>query len=278
MTSIYYVIELQNVKRMQCDIQVVNEILIALYFRYMKNGAVNIYNSPNVIVKNCTFYNNTSDGSHIKAFQTSSGGLSISYKSKTATSINIIVIGCKFISNIASSVHNLNTRSSVQSFFRNTFDGRGGGLSILANTSSAVNCTIRNSTFSNNIAKYFGGGFYCPIVQAHSDHTYVLENVIFKGNAARYGGAFIYGTVFKRSIEALYTLQVYNCTFMDNTAGIGGALHISIYDGLTNNLMIFKQCNFARNCATEFGGTVDIVSQNFYMDRSQFTPVAFVEW
>ena len=243
----------------------------------MKNGAVNIYNSPNVLVRNCTFYNNTSDGSDIRPFQTSSGGLSISYNSVTATTVNITVTDCEYVNNVAASVNDLDLRTSLRHFFsQNLFDGRGGGLAILINTFSVLNCIVSNSTFINNTASSFGGGLFCVIVAAYDNQTYMLENIMFEGNRATVAGAIFYAVRFQGNEEAVYSMVVCNCTFTDNTAGIAGVAQIPSL-GL-NNSVTFKQCTFTNNSATDFAGTVDLVSVNFYVDRSSFIPVAFINW
>ncbi|XP_065908085.1 uncharacterized protein [Dysidea avara] len=240
-------------------------------FLNMKNGAVNIYNSPNVLVRNCTFYNNTSDGSEIRTLQTSSGGLSISYNSVTATSVNITVTNCGFINNVAASVNDLQS-----TFAQSLFVGKGGGLAIVVNTSSVSHCIVSNSKFINNTASIFGGALYCVTVKAYDDQTFLFENITFEGNTATQAGAIGYGLVPNRNKEALYSVVVCSCTFINNIAGTAGATHITLYGGLTNNSVTFKQCTFTNNSATNFAGTVDIVFHNFYADRSSFFPIAFV--
>jgi len=245
----------------------------------MKNGAVNIFNSPNVIVKNCKFYNNTSDSSYIRPFQANSGGLSISYNFVTASIINITVTGCEFINNVATAVSDIGIRIQLQNFLsQNTSGGTGGGLAIVVNTSSVLHCIVSNSLFINNRARFAGGGVYCVAVEAYDDHRYIFENIMFEGNSASVAGAIGYGAIFERTKETLYTLVVFNCTFMDNNAGIAGAIHISLNGGIANNSVTFKQCTFTNNLATDFAGTVDIVSHDFYVDRSDLIPVAFVDW
>ncbi|XP_065907172.1 uncharacterized protein [Dysidea avara] len=269
-----YLEEVNNVVIQNCVFQ----YYICTHHRHMKNGAVSINNSPNVLVRNCTFYNNTSDGSDIRTFQTSSGGLSISYNSVAATSVNITVTDCKFINNVATTINGLDYRTSLQqSFSQNIFDSRGGGLGILVNTSSVLNCIVSNSSFNNNIVGLFGGGLFCVIFTVYNNHTYIFENIMFEGNRATKSGAMFYAVRFQENDEAVCSMVAYNCTFVDNTAQQVGVIQIPVLRGLTNSVT-FKQCTFVNNSATEIYGTVQILdaAHNVYVDRSSFIPVAFI--
>ena len=51
-----------------------------LLFRHHEHGALSIYNTRHITVKNCRFHNNTSDSLFAtKVYQGSAGGVSISY-------------------------------------------------------------------------------------------------------------------------------------------------------------------------------------------------------
>ncbi|XP_065908079.1 uncharacterized protein [Dysidea avara] len=238
-------------------------------------GAVNIYNSPNVIVKNCTFYNNTSDGRHSsRPFQATGGGLSISCINGIYDSVNISISECNFTENSAKLPGTLQGQTNRVAFQ----SGRGGGVAIFVNTPAAVNCVVNNSVFVKNIAHEGGGGLFC-FIEAQNHRTYVLENLLFVDNlASSISGALLLSTLNSRSSEAFSSVAVINCTFMENTAvSIGGVSNVYFYNGLANNSVIFRSCVFTNNSAGRYGGAVDVASYNFFVDRSHYTPVTFID-
>ena len=239
---------------------------------------MNIFNSPNVIVSNCSFHNNTSDGSDIDTpFQPSSGGLSISYSSEIKANIDISVNRCNFTNN--SAISTVPLRLSINRFFlKNIFGGRGGGLAIVFNTSNTVNCIVNNSVFVNNEASIWGGGLYCVIAEAHNHQNYMFENLVFTNNRALVAGAFTYVILVGQSDDIFVNALLVGCRFVENTARIAGVANVYFYNRIPNNSVIFEHCNFTNNSATVYAGTVDIVSYNFFDDRSRYTPITFLDW
>ena len=248
---------------------------------------MNIFNSPNVIVKNCTFDNNTCSSYFTRQpFQGNAGGLSIGYNSELLTTIsfndvNIIVTDCSFTNNHAVPPSDLQL-SPTQLQARRIFSGRGGGLSIVINITSEIHCTLNNSKFANNFAENFGGGLYVFISESSTmDQVYVFENNIFVSNEATYGGA----CTFVRFTDALIpegyyqTAKFCNCHFINNSARIGGGLHMLPSSlGLAGSFISFLSCKFFGNTAVEYAGVFDIVSYNFYDNRQHLSPVEFQDW
>ena len=145
----------------------------SLIFRFNQHGALNIFNSPSVIVKNCTFNNNTSDGLLTNtAFRASGGGLSISYNHKKIKRviIDIFVSNCDFTNNVATL--DLSQYTTDQMISKNLFSGNGAGLAIIFNTTSPINCTVTDCTFVHNKA-VSGGGLFNLIGEAHYNQTYL---------------------------------------------------------------------------------------------------------
>ena len=245
-----------------------------MHYRDNQFGAVNIYNSPNVMVRNCTFYNNTSDGSHSsRPFQATGGGLSISCINGIYDSVNISISECNFTENSAKLPDRLQgeiNRIVFQS-------GRGGGIAIFVDTSALVNCVVNNSVFVSNSADEGGGGLFC-IIEAQNYQTYVFENLLFISNHATVAGALLVGTLYSRSGEAFSSVTVANCTFMENTASIGGVSNVYFYNGLVNNSVTFRSCIFTNNSARRYAGAVNVASYNFFVGRSHYTPVTFIDW
>jgi len=265
---------------------------VTVRFRHNQFGAVNISNSPNVVVKNCTFDSNTFNSSKA-SFRRSpkAGGLSISYiterrnttnrrsrrpRAIDPSEISIVVTECYFKNNIAIFS---NRRNSFLS--RGTSGSEGGGLAIAVRAParySTVNCVVNNSVFINNTSNGNGGGLFCVTLRAHGHQTYTLKNLTFMKNYANIAGALYYRST-GRNDNAIVNTKILHCTFLENNATVAGAVTISFYNRLINNSVMFNGCNFAKNLATDYAGTVDIVSSyNFFVDRSRYTPIAFTDW
>ena len=261
-------------------------MVVLMSFRDHEHGAVNIFNSPNVVVKNCTFDNNTSSSYFTRQpFQGSAGGLSIGYNSRFATTslndVNITVTDCMFTNNRAAPPTNLQL-SPTELQARRIFSGRGGGLSIVINITSEIHCTLNNSKFTNNFAENFGGAFYVFISESSiMNQFYMFENNTFRSNGATYGGACTFVRFSDIFIpEGIYqTANFYNCSFVNNTARVGGGLHVLPSSlGLAGSLISFVKCEFFNNTAMVYAGVFDIVSYNFFDNREHLTPVEFRDW
>ena len=260
--------------------------MVSIVYRDYEHGAVNIFNSPNVIVKNCTFDNNTSSSYFTRQpFQGNAGGLSIAYNSELTTmlftNINIIVTDCNFTNNHAIPPSDLQI-SPTQLQERKIFSGRGGGLSIVINITSEIHCTVNNSRFANNFAQSFGGGLYIYISESSTmDQLYMFEDNVFVSNEATYGGACAFVGVSEPKISDGFnqTTTFYNCYFMSNTATIGGGLYVvPSFLGLAGSFINFLGCKFFGNTAIEYAGALDIKSYNFYDNRHHLSPLEFQDW
>ena len=253
--------------------------------RHHEHGAVNIFNSPKVIVKNCTFLNNTSSSFFTrKPFQGNAGGLSIGHNIRLATiplsTVDILVTDCNFTYNHATPPsHLLTSLNGLQT--RRIFSGRGGGLSIPVNITGEFNCTVNNSVFVNNFADAFGGGAYVFISEILTlNQTYVFGNNIFRMNSADFGGALCFASHVRSLTNFFQSAVLYNCTFAKNTANnIGGGIFLlPSFRGLGGTYVRFERCEFLSNSAIHHSGAVDVVSYNLYGNRQNQIPVEFVHW
>ncbi|XP_065906983.1 uncharacterized protein [Dysidea avara] len=226
------------------------------------------------MVKNCTFYNNTSDGSHsTRPFQATGGGLSISCINGIYDSVNVSISECNFTDNSAKLPDRL--QSDINRIVFQS--GRGGGVAIFVDTSALVNCVVNNSVFFRNSADEGGGGLFC-YVEAQNFQTFVFENLLFVSNRATIAGALLVGTLYSRSdSEAMSSVTISNCIFTENTASIGAVSNVYFYNGLVNNSVTFRSCIFTNNSARIYAGAVDVASYNFFVDRSHYTPVTFID-
>ena len=265
------------------NVSVVLPVLLcypSLIFRGNQHGALNIFNSPNVIVKNCTFNNNTSDGLLTKTtFRASGGGLSISYNRNNIKEIiiNIFVSNCSFTNNAATL--DLSQYSTDRTVSEYLFTGRGAGLAIIFNTTSPINCTVTDCAFMHNKA-VGGGGLFNGIGEAQYNQTYLYKNNMFSENSAMLSGAFIFVILAARYTSAQLPVNatIRNCTFQHNLADVAGSSIVYFIDGLSDYSIMFEECKFINNTSLSYAGAINIVSYNFFAYRNSYPPVEFINW
>lgn len=251
---------------------------------------MSIYKSEKIIIRNCTFQNNTSDGYFTnKPFLGSSGGLSIGFNSSdnyfTSRGLhNILIINCIFTNNYALFLDRRKF-SSTDAILNKTFYGRGGALSMLINTRNSLEFLFRDNTVINNYADAPGGGVYCLIQTYSTNQNYTFHNNDFINNtgSAAGGMAFIYQFNNSITTSSQFTIHsvVYNCMFCNNTAilEVGGAVGIfSILELTNNSFTTFKHCKFYNNTAVAYGGAVDIESYDFFVNIQTVPLVNFTNW
>ena len=251
-------------------------------YRNHRHGALNIFNSPNVTVKNCKFTNNNSTSYFgRKPFQGHGGGLSIAYNVKLAqlNSANVFVSNCEFIKNRADPPDDLfaTTTNLIEDAI---FSGRGGGLAMPIRATFPLNVVVNNSVFINNFAENYGGGMYFFMGGTNGNQTYMFGNNTFRGNQALIGsGAMNFGNYAKTAPFTTLHSTIYGCTFERNTAHIGGCLHIfPSYSGYDGNFVKFQDCTFTNNTSIQYGGAVDVISYNAFLSRQHYKPVEFISW
>ena len=250
---------------------------------------MSIDESEQIIINNCTFHNNTSDGYFTNKYQGSSGGLSISYNSSgscgnnmppSSNVLHIHIINCTFTNNSALFLDG-QMFSSTKTILTDLFYGRGGALSLLISVRHSLELAFSDNRIINNSADAFGGGVYC-LIQACSNQNYTFSNNVFVSNAGSVGGgmAFIYQYISIQSQFTTYNL-LYNCSFYYNSARheVAGAVGIYSVDQLPNNsYTTFKHCKFINNTAVAYGGAVDIESYDFFGYIQAIPLIEFTDW
>ena len=261
-------------------------------FRNHEHGALNIFNSEIITLKNCKFHNNTSDSRFTtKLYQGSAGGCSIGYNSPNNNFTkapfqdssayyavfavppilqdyaHVLITNCIFTNNSAVLPTGYNG-TSTDALTHYMFHGRGGALAILINIDIPLIFEFSDNIVMNNFAGAFGGGVYC-ITQRRSNQTYRFGNSVFANNRApKAGGLGLVYLLNASNTLSKFAVQnyVYDCTFYNNKASeIAGAVIVSAVYGLAANIFVaFKNCRFFNNTATTYGGAVDITSYNFF--------------
>ena len=263
-----------------------------LYIRYHKHGAVSIYNSVNVTVRNCTFCNNTSDSyyfNHQKQYQGSSAGLSVGYNMNNSNMLlNITITDTDFVNNTDSPLAEFKVTPSKM-IHEKRYTGRGGGLSVLVNSNfSQVNCIISGCKFLDNFANSLEGALYILFANVFNKQSYRIDNVTFNNNSAPIGGALCFidlrikindSCVRVETNDSCIHTTVVNCTFTNNMADhSGGAVSMLSVMGETNYSVEYEDCEFCNNTATGHGGSIDIASSKFFKSRDVLHPVVFSNW
>ena len=252
-----------------------------LIFSDHVHGALHIFNSPNIIVNNCTFYNNTADMFIRRPYQGNAGALSIGYNAIVTTmsldNISVIITNCNYTNN-----HAVERFSPHIVQVERLFSGRGGGIIFVVNVTGldhTLTCTVNNSVFKNNSATNLGGAIYMFSSEtANLQQVYVIANNLFVKNSADHGGAILTSNEIE-SREYSLNRFIYNCLFVENKAlHIGGGIYMYFAYGFGSDFIRLEECSFRRNTAGDHGGAIDAVSLNLYGNRQLQQPVEFVRW
>ena len=112
-----------------------------------------------------------------------------------------------------------------------------GGVLFSENQSSI---TIKNSTFTSNVARRDGGVFAC-----NGGAIQLQDNTTFTDNIAGDDGGIVH-------IRSNFTLNVSNCQFNNNKADDSGG----VFYGRENGIVIISNSTFYNNTVEEYGGSV----------------------
>ncbi len=195
--------------------------------RYFYQGAVDVYRSVMVYIGNCTFEHN---GPVLvlkpQQYRGHSAGLSIGTKEESTNNsgIHFMVTDCTFRNNTSNAPPD-NVGPTTRLYTTFTFPGRGGGCSMLMNTSFPANATIENCVFEENSAANFGGGLYLGF-SGYSSHNIAVNKARFVRNRCGSAGGLQYGFLEEVGREADIVLLLTNSEFVKNTARFGGGMDI----------------------------------------------------
>ncbi len=193
--------------------------------RYFYQGALDVYISGNVYIGNCMFeHNGPVSVLKPQQFRGHSAGLSIGTREESTNDPEVffMVTDCTFRNN-TSNAPPANVGISTRAFTTRTFPGRGGGCSILMNTSFPANVTIENCIFEGNSATNYGGGLYLGF-GGYSSHDIVINKTKLIRNRSDSAGGLFYG--FVQWVELGADLLLTNSEFVENSAQLGGGTFI----------------------------------------------------
>ena len=246
-------------------------------------GAVNIYNCPNVNVVNCTFeHNNSTGGFSRDRFQGSSGGLSIGFfdgrASPATDNITILVDSCRFISN-NSTAFGSNVHIATDILSTNLVMGRGGGMSITLKTELAVYSIVTNNYYENNWANVFAGGLYFLVVDITRNQTHVFRsNHYLRNQAGTTTGAMLYGLVGNVQLRSAISVNISDSYFLENSSPLTGAVRFQRSTNNLRNFLTYKNCTFVGNTARESGAAIGVSKVNYFEFDQQSVPISILNW
>ena len=193
-------------------------------FAYLSLGSSVTIPTNNVIVRNCSFINNTVE--NYEYVQGHGAALQIGANSNS-TNVGY-VINCSFINN--TDITNAENTHAGALCFRP-------GIKVI------------NSTFINNYCNKVGGA-----TTLHSDGE--LINCVFINNSAgEYGGAISTGFLAED-----ISVNITNCTFINNSAPMGGAIQIKGHNvKVTNSIFEDNKANESEGGAVFIVGNDAII-------------------
>lgn len=217
-------------------------------------AVVLIWNSVDIIFKNCVFRQNNQAG--INAFDS-----------------GVTIEGCTF-------VNNTSNRLNISREYKEGIASAGGGAGFLFQNVKNVSLTIKDSIFEFNAAAmddspYFvepsydvscnllsgGGGLLVALGGMVKRCLVTIENSTFFNNTATNGGG-IFLSQFNTAVRN--KVAVTNSTFTGNFAEQhGGGLVFSQWNRTSSFTTIFKNCTFSENRSKRGAGiSVSLMSFN----------------
>lgn len=205
--------------------------MILYFFSDFLQGAVDIYNSYDVTVLNCTFEDN-GPVMITKYFdwRGHAGGLSVAFNFLSPlnySEITAVIRDCTFRNNsVRAAVSGRQSTSQLLRRFIAT--GRGGGCAINLNSVTSARVEVTGCLFENNFALTYGGGLYLAW-NLVSNHRTILNDIMFIENKCP-GGAGGLELGFARGGREEISNELYasNLRFVRNMASYGGGVYVFI--------------------------------------------------
>ena len=249
---------------------------------YDTNGTVNIENS--------IFSNNsakTGDGGgalHIEFTICTPGIVRNCRHHKTRNKYSVYIIrNCTFLKN------NANDQEHINQFIPPSLSqviprlGKGGGIYLTISVDSAHNIFVfDNCKFDNNLASDGGSGMFVELLDSVQNNTILLKNISFSNNICldfgSAGGGLVLAAMFyaKKRNHSNNTFSCSHCSFVNNTAYMGGGVAIYATKDLANSSVLtkiaFSMCNWTRNVAA-MGAAVFATPGLWDYTKEGFLPV-----
>ena len=204
------------------------------YSRIFSEAVLDIFNSGEVVIVGCIFFNNSGTGISRTSFRGNTGAVAIGFNHLDLApqygDPRVLVSFCNFTGNSATGRSFV--RSTDDVFTSRIFSGRGGGLAIYINDSS-YNFTSRvyDSIFVDNYARSYGGGLFMVNFggDGTTQNTFLVRRCVFRGNQGEEGGGGLFMGFASMGLDsAPNTGIISDCSFSENSGKFGGGLLTSI--------------------------------------------------
>ena len=220
---------------------------------------LDISNSPQVIVSNCTFTNNTSLGIGTNRYSGNAGAVSIGFNDSPRPEHlkNILpfirFIGSTFSDNNSTALEGFQY-DAARVLSRRIYNQRGGGIACYFGASNyPADVEIRGCTFVNNSVRDSGGSVYMFLTGMDNGHSVKVRECDVIGNSASVGGGleFTFDTVLSNASRPILNHAVIEgCNFTRNTGRYGGGYsHIQVNTQENLNNLTISNCTFVENIA-----------------------------
>jgi hypothetical protein len=216
-------------------------------------GAVFADSDSDLIVKNSSFVGNSANKSYDDDTRPGLGGASSTYGGAS-------IAGCQFSDYTAYAggavAIGVNQTASISgcSFVNNSANLVAGAVSIAA----SCHVAITDCEFSLNSA-YFGGSIQTDALPTNDLGALLLTNSTFNGNSADDSGGAL------RLLGSSTVLHISNCTFINHTAGSGGAIAVYLHTANITGSSFINNTAFS-NAGSILASTptvVEISNSNF---------------
>ena len=247
---------------------------------------MDISNSPQVVVNNCTFTNNTSLGIGTRRFSGNAGAVAIGYddgpKPDNLQNIPplIRITGSTFTDNNSSAAEGFRYDPATV-LTQRIYNQRGAGVACYLGASNySADIEISSCTFDRNHVEDSGGAVYMFLTGQNNGHSVRIQQCKFFNNTARVGGGveLTFDTSFADVAPQLLLNQVLfeDCNFTRNTGRYGGGYsHIQLNTQENLNNLTIKTCTFIENTAPV--GSAAYLQYVFTVNHVLLKKMIFVE-
>lgn len=255
-------------------------------------GLAMYYTNGSITISNSTFSANLVPHNEVEIYP-GGGGMLIEYPycspgltecqkpSDFNKESHIVVLGCKFIRNIASRV-GMGKYFVMDAKSYSVSVGTGAGICVLFGGNSFNNSMlIQDCDFQNNQSPYGGGISVMFLDHATENSLTVLDTHMENNHGLHDGGALRIGIEFYDCSNCTFNnnMTITNVYFKSNAAQWGGAVEFYSSVRLTsdhNNHIYFRNCTWEGNTAT-LAAAVDIVPDGFQSLQNGLYPTPVFE-
>ena len=257
------------------------------YFRdFYPGGTLDISNSPQVFVNNCTFTNNTSLGIGRRRFSGNAGAIAIGYDDGSKTEVLqsippfIRVTRSTFRQNNSTAAEEFQY-DAAQVLSRRIYNQRGAAIACyLGSSNYSADIEINGCTFESNYVRDSGGAVYMFLTGQNNGHSVKFRQCDVVGNTASVGGGIelTFDTSLTNSSQELILNHVLleDCNFTRNIGRYGGGYsHIQINRRENLNNLTIRNCIFIENTAPV--GSAIYLQYVFTVNHALLKKMIFVE-